>query len=538
MKNKWTVSIATALAAITTVGICVNVNAQAENVDMVKFSSEIVALTPHSGETVSLVHNGIEGMMNLKKLTVSDVGKYYYFRPEMQIWNEQSLEYYNTPEKVRAFYDLCDDFAPINNTLQWSYGKDVENYTVIVAKDKAFQNVVFADTVDTNFINLGNALYSGTDYYWQVIANNDGVKTYSEIFEFSTQAGTRTVDIDGVSNTRDVGGYETPNGTTAQGLLYRTARLDDISEDGLATIQQLGIKTDLDLRAVGEGAVNPMGVANYVNASAAPIYINGIATAEGKASIQTIFQTFANKDNYPIALHCAIGRDRTGTAIALLNSLLGVDEQTIVNEYMLSVFGAPSSFAKGSDALINNINGLMVYINSFAGETLAQKAENLLLEAGVTAEEIQLVKDIMLGKTQVYDNTVESPVSYDGMHFVTVEAYGHAKQTYAVKDGVVLAAPYALSEEYVWMVDGVAYDFAQPVTQDLTITATEKEYVEITVSVSGEKQIIKATVGEVIDFAQFAKDGYTYKLMNDKGDIISSLTVSKPCAVTIIYFKN
>ncbi|MBQ4099732.1 MAG: tyrosine-protein phosphatase [Clostridia bacterium] len=537
MKNKWKVCIASALVAITSVALCANVKAKAEDKNnTLKFSSEIVALTPHSGETVSIVHNGIEGMINLNKLTVADVGKYYYFRPEMQIWNELSLTYYDTQEKVWAFYNECDDFAPINNNLQWNYAKGADSYTVAVALDKEFKNVVFTDTVATNSVNLGNTLYSGTDYYWQVIANDGEEKTYSQIFEFTTKVGTRTVDIDGVSNTRDVGGYQTPNGKTAQGLLYRTARLDDITEDGLATIQKLGVKTDLDLRSVGEGAVNPMGVENYVNATPAPIYTNGIATPEGKEALKTIFSILANRDNYPVALHCTVGRDRTGTAIALVNSILGVDEQTVVNEYMLSVFGAVSSFAKGSDALITNINNLMLYINTFAGETLAKRAEALLLDAGVTAEQIKSVRDIMLGDN--YDNTIEYTTLYENTHFVTFKAYGYAKQILAVKDGFTVESPYAIGDDFVWTINGEVYDFSKPVAQDLTIEATEKEYVKITVVVSGQERVIQVIAGDTIDFTQFQKDGYTYKVMNDKGDIITSLTAEKPCAVTIIYFKN
>ncbi len=538
MKKKFKVCIATALAAVTSLTVVGTVGANAEDVDMIKFSSEIVALTPHSGDTVSVVHNGMEAMLALPNLTPAEVGKYYYFRPEMQIWNDYSLIHYDTPEKVREFYDLCDDFAPVNNTLKWSYDKEADNYTVVVALDKNFQNVVFTDTVETASLNLGNTLYSGTEYYWQVIADNDGEKTYSEIFEFTTKAGTRTVDIDGVSNSRDAGGYQTPNGKTAQGLIYRMARMDDISEEGLEAVRKLGIKTDLDLRAAGEGAVNPMGVENYINATPAPMYTNGIATVEGKEVIKTIFATFANKDNYPIAIHCAVGRDRTGTAIALLNAMLGVDKQTVLNEYMLSVFGAVSSLAKGSDALINNINSLIAYIDTFAGETFAEKATNLLLDAGVTAEELQAIKDIMFGNTQVIDNTVECDVNYADMHFVTYTAYGHAKETWAVKDGIAMEAPYALDDNSFWALNGEAYDFTQVITQDLTITAMEKEYIEITVSVSGEERVIKAVEGEEVDFTQFAKDGYTYKVMNDKGDVITSLTAEAPCAVTIIYFKN
>ena len=255
-------------------------------------------------------------------------------------------------------------------------------------------------------------------------------------------------------------------------------------------------------------------------------------------SQKIIFQTLANKDNYPIVLHCSVGRDRTGTAIALMNALLGVEEQTIINEYMLSVFAYTSCWYKGDEALFNNIKGLMTYIKTFEGETLSKQAENLLLDAGVTAAEIQSVKDIMLGKTQVHDNTVESSVSYEGMHFVTVKAYGHAKETYAVKGGVAIDAPYSLDENYFWAVDGAAYDFASPVTKDLTVTAQQKVYVEITVSALGEEQIIKGAAGEEVDFTQFAKEGYTYKVMNDKGDIITSLTVTESCSITIIYFKN
>ena len=203
---------------------------------------------------------------------------------------------------------------------------------------------------------------------------------------------------------------------------------------------------------------------------------------------------------------------------------------------MLSVFGAVSSFAKGSDALINNINNLMLYINTFAGESLAQKAEALLLDAGVTAEEIQSVRNIMLGDN--YDNTVENSTSYENTHLVTFKAYGHANQILTVKDGFAVDEPYAIGDDFVWIVNGEVYDFSKPVTQDLTIEAKEKEYVKITVVVMGAENVISVTAGEMVDFTQFAKEGYTCKVMNAKGDIITSLTAEKDCAVTIVYFKN
>ncbi len=534
MKNKWKITIAAALLAATSVTAFSNIGVKADNVDMIKFDSSITATTPHNGNEISVVHSGMESVLRLTNVTPSELGKYYYFTPDMQEFNNKGLP--SSQEEIRACYDNNDDFAPINNTLAWNCEESAESYTVNVALDKSFTKVVFSETVEETSVYLGNTLYSGTNYYWQVIANGEE-KVYSEIFEFSTKAGTRTIDLDGVSNTRDVGGYQTPNGKTMQGLIYRTARLDDITDEGRAMAAKLGFKTDLDLREVGEGQANPLGI-QFVNATPAPVYTNGINTLEGKAAIKTVFQTFANKDSYPIVMHCSVGRDRTGTATALLNALLGVDEQTIVNEYLLSVFAYISSWNKVSDALMVNIQGLMSYVKTFEGETLAEQAENLLLDAGVTAEEIQAVRDIMLGNTQVYDNTVECDVSYENMHFVTVKAYGYAREVWAVKDGVTFDMPFVLDEDSVWTVNGVAYDFSQPVTEDFTLQAAEQEYIKVLVSVDGAEVAIKAQAGDSIDFSQFAKDGYTYKIMDTEGNIISSLTVTKDCAVSVVYFKN
>ena len=533
MKNKWKITIATALAAITSATVCANVKGNAEDMDVVKFSSDITALTPYNGESISVVHSGMESVLAMTNPTQAEIAKHYYFRPEMQEFAKYGLP--STVEEILRCYDVCDDFAPVGNVLQWQYASKADNYTVNVALDKNFTQVVYSETVESTSVNLGNTLYSGTDYYWQVIANNGKTQVRSDIFEFTTKAGTRTVDIDGVSNTRDVGGYATPNGKTAQGLIYRTARLDDVTEAGKATVAKLGIKTDLDLRAVGEGKPNPLEI-NYVNATPAPLYANGINTAESKAAIKTVFSTFANKNNYPIVMHCSVGRDRTGTAVALLNGLLGVDEQTIVNEYLLSAFGYISSWDKHQDALIGNINSLLTYMKGFEGATLAEKTENLLLDAGVTAEEIQSVRDIMLGKS--FDNTVDCDLDYSGMHFVTVKSYGRATETYAVKNGVALTAPYALGEDEYWTVNGAAYQFNTPVTQNLTIGTAKKEYIKITVSVSGSETVIKAVAGDKVDFVQFEKDGYTCKVMNAKGDIITSLTATEDCAISVLYIKN
>jgi protein-tyrosine phosphatase len=49
-----------------------------------------------------------------------------------------------------------------------------------------------------------------------------------------------------------------------------------------------------------------------------------------------IFQRLADESNLPIIIHCAAGKDRSGTMIAVLLKLLGVPDETIAADYSLS----------------------------------------------------------------------------------------------------------------------------------------------------------------------------------------------------------
>ena len=61
------------------------------------------------------------------------------------------------------------------------------------------------------------------------------------------------IDVSGTFNFRDVGGRPTGDGSMMRsGVLYRSASLDSLDEDGLQQIEALGISTVLDLRSTGE----------------------------------------------------------------------------------------------------------------------------------------------------------------------------------------------------------------------------------------------------------------------------------------------
>jgi len=55
-----------------------------------------------------------------------------------------------------------------------------------------------------------------------------------------------------------------------------------------------------------------------------------------QAQICQVLEKFTNKDNYPLLICCNTGKDRTGVIIALLLSVLGVSNNSIVEDYHAS----------------------------------------------------------------------------------------------------------------------------------------------------------------------------------------------------------
>src|SRR5262249_41673359 len=54
------------------------------------------------------------------------------------------------------------------------------------------------------------------------------------------------------------------------------------------------------------------------------------------ATFATLFRLLGDPDNYPLVVHCAGGRDRTGVACALMLSVAGVSRADVIEDYMLS----------------------------------------------------------------------------------------------------------------------------------------------------------------------------------------------------------
>lgn len=293
-----------------------------------------------------------------------------------------------------------DVFTPDVPLLKWQVGTKADYFKVYVSKqDDMSSSVCYVTLVPELTVEH---LEVGRDYYWFVDAVYSTYTVRSELFSFKTELTPRTVDIEGVSNVRDIGGYINLDGKQIkQGMIYRSAKLDDITELGKYTLVNiLGVKTDLDLR--GDKATKPVSELNHI-ITACPWYAdsdNSIFMNEAnKTEFANTVKVFADIDNYPIIFHCSLGRDRTGTLALILEGLLGLDYNTLMMEYELSVFsywgsyGATNYKTQMSKQIENTYN----YIHDhYDGDTFAEEVENFLLDIGVTAEEIASIKNIML----------------------------------------------------------------------------------------------------------------------------------------------
>jgi len=183
-------------------------------------------------------------------------------------------------------------------------------------------------------------------------------------------AAAQAADLDtsrlaGIDNFRDIAGTTTAystahDGTMRAGVFYRSNALTPTAAD-LATLNGLGIKSVYDLRTPSEIASTPDTMpsgATYQNIDIIGSTTSGanITTVSFKSAADAIammqetnrafvsdagmrgqfgalFNELAGVDGAAL-FHCTAGKDRTGWTAAVLLSIAGVDNATIMSNYL------------------------------------------------------------------------------------------------------------------------------------------------------------------------------------------------------------
>ncbi len=303
--------------------------------------------------------------------------------------------------------DGRDLYAPKPLHLEWTNTEEgALYYTVEIGLKSDLSDAQSYLTFDTS-LDV-EYLFSAKHYYYRITADYEGKTVKSRIFDFYTEDIPRTIWIEGISNTRDMGGRLTENGEyrVKQGMIYRGGHGDNITAEGRRVlVDVLGVKTDLDLRE-GTRAASPIDASlNFVNVSG-PYYVStktGINSAEYKEALITEVKTFANPDNYPIYFHCSLGRDRAGTIAFLISALLGVSEIDLYRDYEMSFFSVNGyADAKQGKAEIPYLvgtafYGLIDYMKQYNKPTLAENVEEFMKSyLNITQEEIDTIRSVML----------------------------------------------------------------------------------------------------------------------------------------------
>lgn len=184
----------------------------------------------------------------------------------------------------------------------------------------------------------------------------------------------RNLHLTGAPNARDLGGLKTRYGRViVSGKLIRSGALWRLTEDDIASLRRIPLTTVIDFRTeqeirekpdlpvpgskyircqilqelsgvtreAGDGEIPPyfqsamrvgMDAENWMTGLYTPLVENSFCKEHYKAFLHMVLE----QGDGALLYHCTVGKDRVGVATMLLLSALGVDEDTILADYMLT----------------------------------------------------------------------------------------------------------------------------------------------------------------------------------------------------------
>lgn len=290
--------------------------------------------------------------------------------------------------------------------------------------------------VTTNYFEIDNPI-PGYCYEYEIYSSNSQLKEYvgKAYIKNDTNLTVRYINVDNVSNVRDLGGWPTSSGHTVKyGLLYRGGELNathKLNESGKNKLKnELGIKLEIDLRNDGDakgqkcpvfGDISFGGydVSYYRDSSAFSYYDDVVKNENSKKILRNIFSKLGDINSYPSYFHCVAGADRTGTLAALILGSLGVSEEDIIRDYELTSFSTEGNrwraaanegetdfdfsnndISSGTEARIMNLLNDIKNKDDSIGNLQDKFIDTLVTDCGIDIDDIHKMQVIMLGLTR------------------------------------------------------------------------------------------------------------------------------------------
>ncbi len=179
----------------------------------------------------------------------------------------------------------------------------------------------------------------------------------------SNDLSRRHIPLNGASNFRDLGGYSGHQGRLVKWRkIFRSDHLAALDHSDLKQLKTLGISRSFDFRGVQESQAqsyawpdiqrHSLSIEPTVVQRLQAQHLTGkpLTAADALDAMQTTYRDFVKVDSHrfaelfdhllekpePLLFHCTAGKDRTGLAAALILSALGVSEDDIWKDYLLT----------------------------------------------------------------------------------------------------------------------------------------------------------------------------------------------------------